>query len=154
MTSPEQISVRRLASEDLDDVIDFEIELARISFPEDPILDRGFHHKRLRRLVDGDGAFVAEAADGHLVGWLWASRRENFSTKKAYCDFHSLYVAQEVRGGAVAFRLMRELFDFCTRNELPSIQGRTAAGNTQMQSIYEAAGFTARHITFECVLDG
>ena len=54
--------LRAPQEKDLPAIIDFEIEIARISFPDDAIVDPAVHHKKLAKALERDreGMFVAE----------------------------------------------------------------------------------------------
>lgn len=143
-------SVRRLEEGDLAAVAAFEVEIAKISFPDDPIIDPEFHRQRLKKSVDRDGAFVAvELSSGQVVGWALVASRENYSSKERYADFKSLFIAPEHRGGALVFHCMAAVEDFAERNGLVRITGRTAAANEGMKAVYERCGYKAVHIAYE-----
>jgi GNAT superfamily N-acetyltransferase len=148
MTDRQHPAIRTLREQDLDEVAAFEVEIARISFPDDPIVDPHFHRRKLAAAVDRDGAFVARADEG-LAGWAWVTERENFGSKEVYADFRSLYVAPAYRGGRVTFALARACIEFCRRRGLGRMVGRTSASNREMQAVYQILGFTARHIVYE-----
>ena len=83
MTEKPQARLRPLEIRDVEAVAAYEREIAKISFPDDPITDLGFYVKKVRRLVDDRGAatFVAEDDTG-VVGWAYVSKRQNFITKE------------------------------------------------------------------------
>lgn len=143
-------SIRRLQATDLSIVAGFESDIARLSFPENPITDPRFHQQRLQKLIDDPkaGCFVAEAANG-VVGWALVTERENFGTKERYGDFRSLYVAESHRRSAVAAALMRAVVDFCIASKLATLVGRTGFNNDAMRSVYEAYKFKPKHIVYE-----
>jgi ribosomal protein S18 acetylase RimI-like enzyme len=143
-------SIRRLRSADLRTVAGFECEIARISFPEDPVTEISFYEPRLAKFIDDPhaGAFVAENASG-IIGWALVTRRENFVTKERYGDFRSLYVAPSQRGAGVAFSLMRRVLEFCVESKFARVVGRTSATNEAMRAIYQGFGFKAKHIVYE-----
>src|SRR5438105_10205627 len=92
----EQYLVRQPGAEDIDALVRFEIEIARISFPDDPVVDPEVHRKKLARAMERDreGMFVAEDVDtGQVVGWLWVAINSNFLTGDTYANFRSLATA-------------------------------------------------------------
>src|SRR5207244_4780127 len=99
MTDKPEARLRPLQEKDVEAVAGFEREIAKVSFPDDPITDLDFYIKKVRRLVDDRGAatFVAEAG-GEVVGWAYVSKRQNFITKESYADFHSIFVSASQRG--------------------------------------------------------
>lgn len=56
MTEKPQARLRPLEIRDVEAVAAYEREIAKISFPDDPITDLGFYVKKVRRLVDDRGA--------------------------------------------------------------------------------------------------
>lgn len=128
----------------------FECDIARISFPDDPVTDLSFHEQRLAKFVNDlkAGAFVAEDITS-IIGWALVTQRENFATKERYGDFRSLYVVETHRRSRVAAALMRAVLDFCVTSNLASVVGRTSFANDAMTSIYVAYGFKPKHISFE-----
>lgn len=150
----ESFRIRTLESSDLAAVAQFEYEIARISFPEDPISDLRFYEQRISKFI-GDkkaGAFVAERA-GHVIGWALVAERENFGTKKKYGDFRSLYVAETDRRSGVAAALMHSVLEFCESRRLASIAGRTSYRNHAMRAIYDAYDFEPKHVIYELQLE-
>src|SRR5437867_11809440 len=92
-----EYNVRPPRSTDLEALVGFEIDIARISFPDDPVVDPEVHRKKLLKALerDRDGMFVAErVATGEVVGWLWVSLTTNFLTGEHYANFRSLATAQ------------------------------------------------------------
>src|SRR5207253_8550585 len=69
-----QYIIRPPQPTDLDALVGFEIDIARISFPDDPVVDPEVHRKKLSKALERDreGMFVAEeVSTGEVVGWLW-----------------------------------------------------------------------------------
>src|SRR3954452_24899293 len=88
-------SLRHPGEEDLDAMVEFEIDIARISFPDDPITDPEVHRKKLRKALerDRDSMYLAVDESGKAAGWLWVSINTNFLTEDKYANFRSLAVA-------------------------------------------------------------
>src|SRR5437899_7822608 len=61
MTDKPEARLRPLQLKDVEAVAAFEREIAKVSFPDDPITDLDFYIKKVKRLVDDRGAatFVA-----------------------------------------------------------------------------------------------
>src|SRR6266705_2487186 len=99
MTEKPKARLRPLKTEDIEIVASFERDIAKISFPDDPVTDLGFYMKKVGKLVDDRNAatFVAEDDTG-VVGWAYVSKRQNFITKETYADFHSIFVSPSQRG--------------------------------------------------------
>jgi len=150
MSVKAQFELRRLKSSDVETVASFEREIAKISFPDDPITDLGFYAKKLERVVHDSNAaaFVAQDASG-LVGWAHVSKRRNFITKEAYGDFHSIYVSPSQRGTDVVGELVRAVFDFCRDENLDRVVFRTRATNEPMKRVLARFGFLPAQIYYE-----
>ncbi len=142
--------LRRLEERDVDAVAEFEREIAKISFPDDPITDHEFYAKKVSRLVHDDKAacFVAED-DSRLVGWAHVSERRNFITRQRYADFHSIYVSPSYRGGGVVSMLVEAVFDYCKEQQFGHVVFRTRASNEPMKKVLARAGFVPTQIYYE-----
>ena len=144
------VRLRPLEAGDVEVVASFEREIAKISFPEDPIVDLGFYVKKVGRLLkDFDGAtFVAEDSTG-IVGWAYVSKRQNFITKDRYADFHSIFVSSSQRGSGTAGKLADAVFDYCRSQQLDRVVFRTRATNEPMKAVLARVGFVPTQIFYE-----
>ena len=142
--------LRRLEVKDLETVAGFERDIARVSFPDDPITDLNFYVKKLRHLLDdfNAAAVVAENASG-LVGWAYVTRRQNFITKEPYADFHSIYVSPSHRGTTVVSDLVGAVLGFCRDGRLNRVVFRTRASNERMKAVLARFGFVPTQIYYE-----
>ena len=150
MTEKPQARLRSLEIRDVEAVAAYEREIAKISFPDDPITDLGFYVKKVRRLVDDPGAatFVAEDDTG-VVGWAYVSKRQNFITKETYADFHSIFVSPSQRGTGTVGKLCQAVFDYCAQQKLDRVVFRTRATNEPMKSVLARVGFVPTQIFYE-----
>jgi RimJ/RimL family protein N-acetyltransferase len=150
MQQESSFRLRSLEERDLEAVARFESEIAKISFPEDPITDLGFYVKKLRPLLTHAEAatFVAEDETG-VVGWAYVSQRRNFITKERYADFHSIYVAPSQRGKGVVSALVEAVFDYCRGEKLDRVVFRTRASNEPMKAVLARSGFVPAQIYYE-----
>ena len=147
------ILVRPLRPADIPAIAEFEREIARISFPEDPVDDIAFYERKLAAAArdSKNHLIVLEQAD-RIAGWAWIAPRTNFITKETYGDLRSFYIAAPARGTACAMRLMRACLDFCREKGLSRVVGRTNAANVNMQAIYRLFEFQPKHVTYELFL--
>src|SRR5205085_10188339 len=136
MTVKPEARLRPLQVGDVEAVAGFERDIAKISFPDDPITDLDFYIKKVRRLVDDRGAatFVAEA-DGEVVGWAYVSKRQNFITKESYADFHSIFVSPSQRGTGTVGKLCDAVFNYCREQKFDRVVFRTRATNEPMKAV-------------------
>ena len=155
MTQRPPYRLRSLEEKDIEAVASFEREIAKISFPDDPITDLGFYMQKVGRLIGDRNAatFVAEDDVTGVVGWSYVSIRKNFITKEAYGDFHSIYIHPSQRGSGVANDLSNAVFDFCKRNKLPHVVFRTRATNEPMKAVLTRVGFVPTQIYYEKKLE-
>ena len=150
MADATAVKLRPLEERDIATVAAFECEIAKISFPDDPITDLEFYARKLRQLL-GDRrsvGFVTEDGQG-ITGWVHVSRRQNFTTKEAYADIHSVYVVDRARGTGLANAIMDAVIERCHRDGLDRIVIRTRATNEPMKALLARCGFTATQIYYE-----
>jgi RimJ/RimL family protein N-acetyltransferase len=154
MTEKPKARLRPLRTEDIEIVASFERDIAKVSFPDDPITDLGFYMKKVGKLVDDRNAatFVAEDDSG-VVGWAYVSKRQNFITKETYADFHSIFVSPSQRGTGTADRLAEAVFDFCRKQKLDRVVFRTRATNEPMKAVLARVGFVPTQIFYEKAIE-
>jgi ribosomal protein S18 acetylase RimI-like enzyme len=150
------VTVRRAEERDLDVLAGFEVSIARISFPDDPVVDHAAHRARLLRAMDrdGDGMFVAAAEPAcRVVGWLWVSLNTNFTTGAPYAQFRSLAVEQGMEGTGVAEELVRHGLEHAREHGMREVVGRVHVSNVPMRVVYRAFGFRPQHLTMRRTLE-
>ena len=154
MTEKPKARLRPLRTEDIEIVASFERDIAKISFPDDPVTDLAFYMKKVGKLVDDRNAatFVAEDDSG-VVGWAYVSKRQNFITKETYADFHSIFVSPSQRGTGTADRLAEAVFDFCRKQKLDRVVFRTRATNEPMKAVLARVGFVPTQIFYEKAIE-
>jgi ribosomal protein S18 acetylase RimI-like enzyme len=137
---------------DLPVIVEFEIEIARISFPDDPVVDPEVHRKKLAKALERDreGMFVAEdEASGKVVGWLWVALNTNFLTGEQYATFRSLATDHGPDSAEVAEAIFAHGIEYARSMGVSEITGKVHVGNTPMRVIYRKFGFEAEHITMK-----
>jgi len=148
------MSIRQVTAADLPVIVEFEVEIARISFPENPVTDPEAHHKKLRKALkrEPDGMFVAEV-EGQVVGWLWITMNTNFVTGERYATFRSLALRPEWRGKELARSLVEFGIDYSRQHGARWITGKVHVSNLPMRVLYRDTGFHAKHLTMEFRLE-
>jgi len=149
------VTVRRAEERDLDVLAGFEVRIARISFPDDPVVDHAAHRARLLRAMERDGAgmFVAAAAPAdRVIGWLWVSVNTNFTTGAPYAQFRSLAVEPGTEGSGVAEDLIRRGLDYAREHGTREVVGRVHVSNVPMRLLYREFGFLPQHLTMRRTL--
>jgi len=147
--------IREATVDDLAAIVEFEIEIARISFPENPVIDPEVHHKKLFKAMkkDRDGMFVMEA-EGQVVGWLWMTINTNFVTGERYATFRSLALSPGWRGQETTRAFVEFGIDYCRQRDARWITGKVHVSNLPMRVLYRDVGFHAKHLTMELRLEG
>lgn len=144
--------LRNAEAKDLEALANFEIAIARISFPEDPIVDPEVHRKKLSKALERDreGMFVVEdAATGEVVGWLWVALNSNFLTGEHYANFRSLATTQGEESAAVGELLFSHGIQYARGHGVAEITGKVHVSNVPMRLVYREFGFEVEHLTMK-----
>ena len=146
-------AIRDAGEEDLEALVAFEVEIARISFGDTAIEDPAMHRKRLAEALGKprEGTFVT-ADDRVVLGWVWISLRKNFLTGEEYGFLRSLAVAEEARGTDVAETLLERALRFGAEHGVREVTGKVHVDNAAMRVAYRAAGFAPEHLTMRRLL--
>jgi ribosomal protein S18 acetylase RimI-like enzyme len=147
----EKTSVRAARPEDIPRIVGFEIEIARISFPEDPMDDPEAHRKKLLKAMEKDprGMFVLEEEQGEVIGWMWITLNTNFLTGERYATFRSFAVDEVWRGTPIIEAFFRNGLDYCRQEGVARATGKVHVSNIAMRSLYKNLGFRPTHLTME-----
>ncbi|NLO05412.1 MAG: GNAT family N-acetyltransferase [candidate division WS1 bacterium] len=154
--------VSRLAApEDIPVLAIFERELARLSFPEDPILDLEYHEEKLRRAMEREpqGMIVqCVAADDAPAGdevaaWMWLSTRRTLATSEAYGVLRSLYVRQRYRRHGLALSLAEYALRYFASQDVKKIVAKVHAENKPAMQVLRQIGFGPLHTTLQFRLE-
>jgi ribosomal protein S18 acetylase RimI-like enzyme len=147
--------IRTPEESDLPVIVLFEIEIARISFPDDPVVDPEVHRKKLAKALERDreGMFVAEdGAVGKVVGWLWVALNTNFLTGDQYATFRSLATDHGPDSAEIADAIFAHGIEYARSKGVAEITGKVHVNNTAMRVIYRKFGFEAEHLSMKKVL--
>ena len=122
---PNGPGVRQARPEDIDPIVAFEIEIARISFPKDPVDDPGVHSRKLLKAMEKEprGMFVLETG-GQVAGWLWITLNTNFLTSERYATFRSFAVSEPLRGTPAPEAFFRFGLEYCRREGVTRVPGK------------------------------
>ncbi|MEO5952268.1 MAG: GNAT family N-acetyltransferase [Chloroflexia bacterium] len=154
-----QYTFRSPTESDLPAIVAFEIEIARISFPDDAIVDPEVHRKKLAKALDRDreGMFVAEDSEsGEVVGWLWVALNTNFLTNEKYATFRSLAVAHGAdhpKHAELADAIFAHGIEYARGIGVKEITGKVHVNNASMRLVYRKFGFEAEHLTMKLKTD-
>ncbi len=155
-TEPNRYTIRPAEAGDLDVLVQFEIEIARVSFPDAPVIDPEVHRKKLSKALERDreGMFVAVGGDAEksVVGWLWVALNTNFLTGQAYATFRSLATTPTTHGdesAQIADSLFAHGIEYANQKSISEITGKVHVNNIAMRLVYRKFGFTAEHLTMK-----
>jgi ribosomal protein S18 acetylase RimI-like enzyme len=147
-----QYKLRTPTRADIPSLVAYEIEIARISFPEDPVLDAEVHLKKLAKAFERDreGMFVAEDAEtAKVVGWLWVALNTNFLTGEQYATFRSLATDGGPQSAEIAEAIFAHGIEYARSRGVLEITGKVHVNNRSMRVIYRKFGFEAEHLTMK-----
>lgn len=156
MTRPADPSgylVRQATENDVDAIVEYEIEIARVSFADEAITDPKVHRKRVATALGKSGEVMlvaaAEARPDKPVGWAWLSARTNSLTGQRYGNFRSLAVSDLPDRSQVGELLLAAVLAEAESAGLAQLTGKVHASNLGMRALYRKFGFTATHLTME-----
>jgi L-amino acid N-acyltransferase YncA len=145
--------IRNATEADLDAIVDFEIEIAKISFADEAITDPNLHRRRVTSALGKPGEVtlvaVAAAEPATPLGWAWLSARTNSLTGARYGNFRSLAVAEGPDRAQLGELLLGAVLENADAAGLTSLTGKVHAGNLGMRALYRKFGFEATHLTME-----
>ncbi len=145
--------VRPATERDLDAIVAYEIEIARVSFADEAITDPALHRKRVTGALGGAGEIMliaAAKADPHQpLGWAWLSARTNSLTGQRYGNFRSLAVSDVADRSLIGELLLAAVLAAADDAGLAQLTGKVSASNLGMRALYRKFGFVATHITME-----
>ncbi|MGC4110642.1 MAG: bis-aminopropyl spermidine synthase family protein [Nocardioides sp.] len=141
--------VRRAEADDLPALVDYEIEIAKVSFGDEAILDRAVHERRLVKALerDPDGCLVAVDASGIVVGWLWMALNTNFLTESPYVNFRSLAVSPGPASTPAALALIERGRAHAHAHGVTEIVAKVNAANLPMRVVFRQADFEPQFLT-------
>lgn len=152
MTEPGYL-VRPATERDLDAIVAYEIEIARVSFADDAITDPALHRKRVTSALGKPGEIMLVAVQRERpqrpAGWAWLSARTNSLTGERYGNFRSLAVSDVAGRSQIGELLLAAVLAAADEAGLGQLTGKVHASNLGMRALYRKFGFTATHITME-----
>jgi ribosomal protein S18 acetylase RimI-like enzyme len=143
--------VRPATDGDVEAIVKYEIDIARISFADEAITDPELHRKRVTGALGkpGEIMLVAAGVAGMPVGWAWLSARTNSLTGDRYGNFRSLATADVADRSQIGEQLMSAVLAAAAEAGLTTLTGKVHAGNIGMRTLYRKFGFAATHLTME-----
>jgi ribosomal protein S18 acetylase RimI-like enzyme len=145
--------IRPAAEADVDAIVRYEIEIARVSFADDAVTDAALHRKRVTGALGKPGEItlvaVASGQPDVPVGWAWLSARTNSLTGQRYGNFRSLATSESPDRSQIGELLLTAVLTAADEARLSQLTGKVHASNLGMRALYRKFGFTATHITME-----
>lgn len=148
-----ETTVRPATAADLDPLVGYEIEIARISFGDEAVTDPQLHRKRVSGSLGkaDEVTLVAERA-GAVVGWVWLSGRTNSLTGDRYGNLRSLATSDVPGRGAVAELLLDAALAAARARGVSEVVGKVHMRNVAMRAVYAKLGFAAEHLSMRKAL--
>lgn len=145
--------IRPAAAGDLDALVGYEIEIARISFGDDAVTDPALHRKRITgSLGKPDEVTLVADRDGAVIGWVWLSGRTNSLTGDRYGNLRSLATSDVPGRGAVAELLLDAALSAARERGVSEVVGKVHMRNVNMRAVYAKLGFAAEHLSMRKAL--
>ena len=150
---PADVTVRPATAADLDPLVAYEIEIARISFGSDAVTDPELHRRRVSgALGKPDEIALVAVRDGVVVGWVWLSGRTNSLTGDRYGNLRSLATSDGPDRGAVAELLLDAALAAAGERGVSEVVGKVHMRNVAMRAVYAKLGFAAEHLSMRKTL--
>ena len=145
--------VRPATAADLDALLAYEIEIARISFGDEAVTDPELHRKRITgSLGKPDEVTLVAERDGAVVGWVWLSGRRNSLTGDRYGNFRSLATSDVPGRSTVAEALLDAALAAARERGVSEVVGKVHMRNVAMRAVYAKFGFQAEHLSMRKAL--
>ena len=146
-------TIRPATDGDLDALVDYEIEIARISFGDEAVTDPALHRRRITgSLGKPDEVTLVAERDGAVVGWVWLSGRTNSLTGDRYGNLRSLATSDVPGRGAVAELLLDAALSAARDRGVSEVVGKVHMRNVNMRAVYAKLGFVAEHLSMRKAL--
>jgi L-amino acid N-acyltransferase YncA len=141
-------TVRPAVEADLDQLVAYEIEIARISFGDEALTDPALHRKRITGSLGRKDEVALVAEDGGaVVGWVWLSGRTNSLTGDRYGNLRSLATSDLPGRSAVAEQLLAAALEAARAFGVSEVVGKVHMRNVNMRAVYARLGFAAEHLS-------
>lgn len=143
-------TIRPMTLADIPAVVDYEVEIARTSFPEDPLTDVELHTNKLRKSLEKDpsGMYVFDF-NGQIIGWLWITINAHSLDIDTYGNLRSLGTHPQWRRHGIGRILFEFGIEYCQQKGVSRMVTKVHAQNEPMKNLCRELGFAMKHITME-----
>jgi len=146
-------AIRPARAEDLEALVAYEIEIARISFGDEAVTEPALHRKRITgSLGRPEEVTLVADRDGAVVGWVWLSGRTNSLTGDRYGNLRSLATSDVPGRSAVAELLLDAALSAARERGVSEVVGKVHMRNVNMRAVYAKLGFAAEHLSMRKAL--
>jgi L-amino acid N-acyltransferase YncA len=146
-------TIRPATDGDVDALVGYEIEIARISFGDEAVTDPALHRGRITgSLGKPDEVTLVAERDGSVVGWVWLSGRTNSLTGDRYGNLRSLATSDVPGRSAVAELLLDAALSAARDRGVSEVVGKVHMRNVNMRAVYAKLGFAAEHLSMRKAL--
>ena len=146
-------TIRPATDGDVDALVGYEIEIARISFGVEAVTDPALHRRRITgSLGKPDEVTLVAERDGAVVGWVWLSGRTNSLTGDRYGNLRSLATSDVPGRSAVAELLLDAALSAARDRGVSEVVGKVHMRNVNMRAVYAKLGFAAEHLSMRKAL--
>lgn len=129
-------------------ILEFEIEIARKSFPETPILDEEYHKQKLEKAMKRKFDILKVALlDDEIVGWLWLRTENDRNTSEKFGYIKSIIIKPKHRRQGFGKRLLEAAKYFFLSKGINRIDLIVSASNRNAFLFFEEVGFEREHST-------
>ena len=143
-------TIRPATDGDLDALVGYEIEIARISFGDEAVTDPTLHRRRITgSLGKPDEVTLVAERDG---AWVGLSGRTNSLTGDRYGNLRSLATSDVPGRSAVAELLLDAALSAARDRGVSEVVGKVHMRNVNMRAVYAKLGFAAEHLTMRKAL--
>jgi L-amino acid N-acyltransferase YncA len=147
------VTIRPATAADLDDLVGYEIGIARLSFGAEAVTDPQLHRRRVSgSLGKPDEVTLVAEAGGAVVGWVWLSGRTNSLTGDRYGNFRSFATSDVPGRAAVAEALLAAALAAAKERGVSEVVGKVHMRNVAMRAVYAKFGFAAEHLSMRKAL--
>ena len=146
-------TIRPATDGDVDTLVGYEIEIARISFGDEAVTDPALHRRRITgSLGKPDEVTLVADRDGAVIGWVWLSGRTNSLTGDRYGNLRSLATSDVPGRSAVAELLLDAALSAARERGVSEVVGKVHMRNVNMRAVYAKLGFAAEHLSMRKAL--